>query len=270
MLISVCIPTYNGQRFITEAVASVLNQSYREIEVIVSDHGSTDSTLEIVRAINDDRIRLVHTSRSSTVADNWNRAVSESRGAFVKVMGQDDVLYPTALETEIAVMGNQPPNVCMCFSDRDLIDTHGEVVRRVRRRLGSTRVLNSDQLFRYVVRSGTNPIGEPVAVLFRRTAWEAVGGFRGRYVIDLDFYSRIAANGPTAWTGLCVGAFRVHADSWGSSMTTGQLAVIPLYGRLRGQRPETIRVWELLLGAARALVRTPIRLLAQHIVGRRA
>jgi len=269
MLISVCIPTFNGQQYIAESLKSVLGQSHSELEVIISDHGSSDSTLDIVKSFQDHRIRIVHTPQSSSIAENWNHAVYESRGDFVKVMGQDDVLYPNALERELAVMNIHEVDITFCFSDRDIINHSSRVTLRPRRRQKQVGRVAAADLLRFIVRSGTNPIGEPLAVLFRRGLLEQVGGFRGDYLIDLDLYVRFLSVGDGVWTGECVGAFRVHAGSWGSNLRTKQFSVVTLFAALRNEKPQIVRQSDLLIGSARTTVLVPLRVIMQQIAGRR-
>lgn len=268
MLISVCIPTYNGERFIVETLNSVLNQSHPHLDVVISDHGSSDSTLELVNAIGDERVRVVHMPRGRSIAENWNNAVAASTASLIKVMGQDDVLYPEAIRAELSVMSACGSEVAFCFSDRDVIDPNGKVVFRPERSFGNSRKLRSTDLLRSVVVSGMNPIGEPVAVMFRKEAWRSVGGFRGEYVIDLDFYARLLTSYQGFWTGFRVGAFRVHADSWGSNLMARQFKIISLFGRLHHEQPSTIRRRDLVVGALRAVVRTTVRVIAQQVIGR--
>lgn len=267
MLISVCIPTYNGQQYIAESLKSVLKQSHHELEVVIADHGSSDSTLDIVKSFQDDRIRIVNTQRSSSIADNWNHAVRVSRGNLIKVMGQDDILYSNALQSELAVLNSYDHDVAFCFSNRDIINPASRVTLRPRRRQkGVGRVAAAD-LMRLIVRSGTNPIGEPVAVLFRRRVFEQVGGFRGDYVIDLDLYIRLLGAGDGVWTGECIGGFRVHAASWGSRLMISQFQNLLLFAELHRDRPDIIRKSDLVVGRLRAVIRTPIRIVVQQVNG---
>lgn len=269
MLISVCIPTYNGERYIAESLRSVLGQSHSELEVIVSDHGSSDSTLDIVKSFQDHRVRVVSTPQSSSIAENWNHAVSESRGDLVKVMGQDDVLYPNALEGELAVMNSHQVDIAFCFSDRDIVNPASRVMLRPRRRHKQVGRVAADDLLRLIVRSGNNPIGEPLAVLFRRGFFEQVGGFRGDYLIDLDLYVRLLRVGDGVWTDECVGAFRVHAGSWGSNLRMRQFSIIELFSSLRKENPQLVRRLDVLIGSVRAIVLAPLRIIVQQIAGRR-
>ena len=102
--VSVCIPTFNGAGTIRQAVLSVLGQTHQNIEVVISDDGSTDATIESIRSIHDKRIRILEPVPRTTAAANWNRCVRESKSNLIKVMGQDDILYPECLRIELESM----------------------------------------------------------------------------------------------------------------------------------------------------------------------
>lgn len=90
-MISVCIATYNGARYIGEQLASILKQLSAEDEVVVSDDGSTDGTLDIVRSLNDRRIRIVDGPRRHSPTLNFEWALRNAKGDYVFLADQDDV-----------------------------------------------------------------------------------------------------------------------------------------------------------------------------------
>lgn len=90
-MISVCIATYNGARYIAEQLASILKQLSAEDEVVVSDDGSTDGTIDIVRSLNDRRIRIVDGPRRHSPTLNFERALRNAKGEYIFLADQDDV-----------------------------------------------------------------------------------------------------------------------------------------------------------------------------------
>lgn len=90
-MISVCIATYNGARYIGEQLASILKQLSAEDEVVVSDDGSTDGTLDIVRSLNDRRIRIVDGPRRHSPTLNFEWTLRNAKGDYVFLADQDDV-----------------------------------------------------------------------------------------------------------------------------------------------------------------------------------
>ena len=93
-MISVCIATYNGERFIERQVTSILSQINAEDEVVVADDGSTDNTLAILRGLNDPRIRIVDGAHRHSPTWNFEKALKEARGEYIFLSDQDDVWMP--------------------------------------------------------------------------------------------------------------------------------------------------------------------------------
>ena len=102
-MISVCIATYNGEKYIEEQLLSILPQLDSNDEIIVSDDGSTDKTIEIINGINDSRIKvLMHKSVGHTAFEkaknNFAHALSHARGEYIFLSDQDDIWYPAKVE----------------------------------------------------------------------------------------------------------------------------------------------------------------------------
>ena len=102
--VSVCLPTYNGERFIKEALDSVIGQTYRDFELLVVDDGSTDRTLDIVQSLSDPRIQLHRNPTRLGIPANWNRCLELAAGEFVCVFHQDDVMLPENLERKVQLL----------------------------------------------------------------------------------------------------------------------------------------------------------------------
>ena len=103
-LVSVCIPAYNGEKYISKTIQSILNQSYTNIEVVVVDDHSSDNTVEAVRAINDNRVRLICNEENLGMTGNWNKCIRESKGEYVKLIPGDDFIYEECIEKSIKIL----------------------------------------------------------------------------------------------------------------------------------------------------------------------
>lgn len=106
--VSVCIPTYNGEEFVAEAVRSVLAQELQDFELLVVDDHSTDATLEVVRALLDPRIRVYPNNERLGIPGNWNRCLALARGEFFCLFHQDDVMLPENLIRKAHVLASDP------------------------------------------------------------------------------------------------------------------------------------------------------------------
>jgi glycosyltransferase involved in cell wall biosynthesis len=238
-IVSVCIPTYNAEATIHETLASVMAQSMADFEVVIADDASTDGTLREVGGFGSDRrVRVLPPGPRIGLEGNWNRAVAAARGRYVKLLGHDDVLYPQCLKQQMAVLEDRPnAGMVLVGCRRDIIGPGGRVLLRNRGRLPEGRMAGRDAIPR-VVRSGTNPIGEPVAVMFRSEAFGRAGGFDGRrpYMIDV---------------ALC--AFRTSGITLSGRLAGEQAEQASSFFReLRERYPDSVSALDLRIGCGKA------------------
>ena len=123
-MISVCIATYNGQRFIEHQIKSILSQLSYEDEIIVSDDGSSDGTLNVLDKINDKRIRVIDGAHQHSPIWNFEKSLKQARGEYVFLSDQDDLWMPEKVE----VMMRHLQQYDCVISDNKIIDAGDEVV----------------------------------------------------------------------------------------------------------------------------------------------
>ncbi|WP_340102810.1 glycosyltransferase family 2 protein [Rhodohalobacter sp. 8-1] len=114
-LVSVGIPVYNREKFIQNAIYSVLNQTYQNFEIIIIDDGSTDASISIIESIKDSRIKLFKNTDNKGVVYTRNRYLKEAQGDYIAILDSDDSWLPTKLEKQIAFLENNP-NYGICGS----------------------------------------------------------------------------------------------------------------------------------------------------------
>ena len=113
-LISVCIPMYNSEKFIKEAVFSVLEQSYSNIEIIIVDDCSSDGSVSVVQNIKDSKIKLIMLDKNSKgPAKPRNIAVKNSNGEFIALFDSDDIMIKDRLKKQLIFM-QENPNIGLC------------------------------------------------------------------------------------------------------------------------------------------------------------
>lgn len=115
-VISVVMPTYNGEKFIKEAIESVLFQSYSNFELIIVDDGSTDKTEEIIKMFEDKRIVYVKKANNSGISDSLNKGISIAKGDFIARMDDDDVNCRNRFFEQVHVLKNNK-NIVLCGSN---------------------------------------------------------------------------------------------------------------------------------------------------------
>ena len=215
-VLSVCVPTYNGEAYVAEALHSILHQTYAAFEVIVVDDGSTDSTLEIVRTVadTDARVRVYRNPHQRGIPGNWNTCVGFARGQYVCVFHQDDVMLPDNLARKMAVFETDPTLSLVHSLVEPLVEAGAPT------RLGNWMekaeadfVADGLVYFRKLVLGG-NCICAPT-VIVRREQLQAVGGFDESlgYACDYETWMKLCVEGRVGFVHQALVRYRWHADN---------------------------------------------------------
>lgn len=128
-LVSVVMATYNGERYLRQQLDSILQQTYRHIELVVVDDGSTDKTLSILNeyAALDDRIHVFPAEKNIGLVANFERGIRLARGEFVALSDQDDIFRKDKMDLLVTALENHP-NYDLVISDLSLIDEEGREI----------------------------------------------------------------------------------------------------------------------------------------------
>ena len=125
--VSIGLPVYNGENYLKWAVDSILNQTYRDFELIISDNASTDKTMELCGAYakEDSRISYYRNENNLGASWNFNRVFHLSKGKYFQWACHDDMLEPTLLERCVDVL-DRIPEVVLCYTKTTFIDQEGK------------------------------------------------------------------------------------------------------------------------------------------------
>ncbi|HVW44788.1 MAG TPA: glycosyltransferase [Amycolatopsis sp.] len=252
--ISVCVPAYQAGLYLEGTIRSVLAQTFRDFELVVIDNASTDSTAAVLRGFDDPRLRVVRNEHVLPIADNWNKAVAETTAPLVKLVCADDLLHPTCLERQYAVLARDPGIALVC-SRRAMIN---EESRPILRNVGLRGLVGrhaSREVIRRVVRHGGNPLGESAVALFRRADFDAVGGFDARWMfpMDLALWVDLLERGDFYGIRESLAAFRVSTVSLSAATDhTGFAEQRSLSGEVAAAPQWDVRRRDRLVGAAKA------------------
>jgi hypothetical protein len=118
------MPTYNGERFLRPAIESILNQTFRDFELIVVDDCSADSTPRILKEFKDERMVLLRNERNLGIAGATNRGLAAARGEYVALQDHDDISLLPRLQTEVEFL-TAHPDIAVVGSAATLIDDEG-------------------------------------------------------------------------------------------------------------------------------------------------
>ena len=206
--LSVLTAVFNGQRFLDEAVESVLTQDFRDFEYLLVDDGSTDRTAEILAAwaARDPRVVLLRNSANAGHSASLNRALRAARGTWIARQDADDLSEPGRFSRQMA-FADDHPDVVLISTDYRVVDERGALLR-------SDRRSDRREVVEYFLRFG-NILGGHTQVLFRRDDALAVAGYEESYRVseDYDLWTRLAARGGVVIIPFFGMRYRLHAES---------------------------------------------------------
>lgn len=238
MRISIVMPTYNGFKFLEQAVNSVLSQNHREWQLIISDDHSTDETRSFLSKLQDQRIQVHFQPANLGIFGNLNFLLSRADGEITQILCQDDYFVDaSALERLSAQWSTLPRDVAFlrCNHLLDCSSRHALFEGKVLPPIVNPE--NSDLLF-YIF--GCIP-GNLSNVSVRTGVVERVGWFRTDlpYAGDFEFWSRLGRSHPWAVSKVNVAKIRSHAEQASKSLNArGELlsqirqVLEPLYENL--------------------------------------
>ena len=182
-LVSVVIPAYNSEKYIAEAIRSVLEQTYRNIEVIVVDDGSTDETFDAAtgQIAGDARFHIVRLPRNMGAADARNEGVRLAKGEFVAFLDADDIWFSQKIATQVGVMLGTP-ECGLSHTDSSIIDAKGKIVKL---RSNPNRQTGNGRVFEQFFMSDVS-VALTSTVMVRRDCFQTTGLFDGRFNVSQD------------------------------------------------------------------------------------
>lgn len=181
-LVTTVMPAYNCARFVGEAIESILAQSYKPVEIVVVDDGSTDGTRDVVRRFGG-KVRLLEHEHGGPAAAR-NAGIAAARGELIAFLDADDLWKDNKLELQAPLFEN--PQVGLVYGNFDYID---EDSRLIRTRLGRWY---RGRIFRWIMKYGLAWTG---TVVVRRAVFDRVGGFDESMPVaeDWDMWLRVSA-----------------------------------------------------------------------------
>lgn len=200
-LVSIVVPVYNQGQYLDEAVQSLLSQTYRHIEIIALDDGSTDTTPQVLTKYTGRLYWESHPNmgQSRTLNKGWQMA----KGGLLSYLSGDDALLPEAIATSVEYLTRNPKNV-LTYCDFNLIDPCSRIIRQV-----TTPDFNFQRMITDVIcPPGPGPV-------FRRSAFQKAGLWDAQYrqMPDYDYWLRLGLEGEFVRIPQVLANFRVHESS---------------------------------------------------------
>jgi len=191
-LVTICIPVRNGESFIKDAIDSCLSQTYKNYDILIVDNASTDNTVKIVKSFCSNKINLIKNPINIGITANFNTCIKHAKGKYLKFLCADDLLDANCIERMLIAFDSHP-QASLIIVQRTIINNNNTVI--------GERIYpsNLDEFDGYKVINkclfGANFIGEPTAVMFKRS--DAVRGFsmKYRHLLDLEMWFHLLEKG---------------------------------------------------------------------------
>ncbi len=231
--ISVIIPVYNGEKTLRETVESVQKQTFTDLEIIVINDGSTDSTLDVLATISDPRLKIFSYPNANQAVSR-NRGISHATGEFIAFLDADDLWTPDKLDAQFKAL-QQNPQAALAYSWTNSINESGEFLRR-----GSYVSDNGDVYAKLLLvdflENGSIP-------LIRRQALTEVGNFEPSLTPaeDWDMWLRLASRYPFVVVPKVQILYRVSADSASTNVTRMESACWRVIEKAFTQAPDSLQ-----------------------------
>lgn len=219
-LVSILIPTYNRPNTLKIALDSALEQTYPNIEIVISDDSTDNRTQDMLAhylALYPKKIKY-HKSPQESFLDNWCKCFELATGEYINYLMDDDIFHKEKIEKMIYFF-NEFENIKLVTSYRQTIDVDGNFLRPIRataKLFDETRIMDGKALGDIALSSCLNIIGEPTTVLFRKkdidNPFRAYKGKQYKLISDLTTWLSLLSKGKAVYMPESLSYFRLHPD----------------------------------------------------------
>ena len=219
--ISICLPVYNGEHYLKDAIDSALHQTFEDFELLIADDCSSDSSEDIIAdcARLDPRIKHWRNKHNLGLFENYNEAMRHASGKYIKLYAQDDFWEPTILARQFDTLVASP-EVALVSCARRIVDENGRELKVMRERSGNT-LMSYDEVLKENLLGLKNAIGEPSTVMFAR---DHIGdGFDKTlyHLGDIEYWFRVIGKYKYMYLDEVLCSFRTHSRSTTSKNSKG-------------------------------------------------
>lgn len=218
-MVSICMPVYNKAGFVGETIRSVLSQTYENWELIICDNASTDGTIDVIRDyLIDKRITLYENEKNMGLAYNFNKVFGLANGKYQKMLFADDIIYPTCLEEQVAVLEDPAnANVVLSVVGRSIIGPDSRLLMKMKSSF-HPGITPGKTAIKKCFYWGTNRIGETQVGLFKRMPMAEVCDWETTNDCDIGIWFGLLKRGDLHYLPKYLSAFRISPGAMTSQM----------------------------------------------------
>lgn len=181
--ISVVMPVYNSEKYLRESIESILNQTFRDFELIIIDDCSTDNSIKIVESYNDKRIKIFQNEKNIGTVKTRNIGLKKAKGKYIAVMDSDDISLPDRFDYQLTYLVFNP-HIFLVGSSAIFIDDKGNEIKRFRK-------YNNYKILGWRLQKSCGIVHS--SVMFKNMGERYNEGFYSAH--DYDFYLRMLSKG---------------------------------------------------------------------------
>lgn len=152
--ISVIMPLYNAEQFVKKAIESILQQSFKDFELILIDDCATDNTLDVVSSIKSSKIKIVNNEKNSGIAYSRNKGLELADGQYIALMDDDDLTVPNRFETQIGYLETHN-DIDVIGGRHCIIDQRDQIIRTCREPLNNPQYIRADMMLYDSIANGS-------------------------------------------------------------------------------------------------------------------
>jgi glycosyltransferase involved in cell wall biosynthesis len=280
-LVSICIPTFNGSKFIEEALESCRIQDYRNLELVISDDDSQDLTIEIIKRNTSNfpfPVRLIH-HKPMGIGANWNNCIENASGKYIKFLFQDDILEPDCVSQLVQLIESRPNvGLVACKRNflmesgleekyRDWLNRYENLQKTLKSNSEGFYILDKESFnYSFFYSGSRNKIGEPSTVLIRKECFDRLGKFREdlKQNLDFEYWWRIMTKYQILISPRTYVNFRIH-ENQASNINNGKS--LPDY-RITRLLILTKYIWKMRPTEGLKVLRKEFSIIKQAIINR--
>lgn len=207
--VTVLMSVYNGEKYLREAIDSILGQTFKDFEFLIIDDGSTDGSAAIIGSYSDPRIRLIRNVKNIGLTRSLNKGLKLAKGQYIARMDADDISLPERLEKEVAIAGAYPEITVVTTGFANFVNSFGEDNRDIANNGGTDEIewigfedlLEGNKIFHG-------------SVLFKRKNVLDIGGYNERLPTaqDYDLWLRVSKQAKIIKLKIILYLRRLHFD----------------------------------------------------------
>lgn len=195
---------YNAASYIKDSISSIINQTFKDFELIIIDDGSTDDTALVVKQFNDDRIRFIQNDENKGLPFTRNKLLELARGEFIAILDSDDIAYPERLQLQLSFFYSHP-EIALCGGHGKIINENGTESDK------EIKVVTDDSINMQIL------FGNPFinsSTMFKTQIFRELNGYRDFALAeDFDLFIRVSEKYKIANIDAFLVKYRIHGEN---------------------------------------------------------